>query len=55
VTVQVTPFTRFLGGLNSIQDLTGNTPLNLRVVGLVLKTNTGSPIFLAFSVEELTN
>ena len=55
VTVQITPFTRFLGGLNSIQDLTGNTPLNLRVVGLVLKTNTGSPIFLAFSVEELTN
>jgi hypothetical protein len=55
VTVQVTPFTRFLGGLNSIQDLTGNTALNLRVVGLVLKTNTGSPIFLAFSVEELTN
>jgi len=55
VTVQVTPFTRFLGGLNSIQDLTGNPPLNLRVVGLVLKTNTGSPIFLAFSVEELTN
>jgi hypothetical protein len=55
VTVQVTPFTRFLGGLNSIQDLTGNTPLNLRVVGLILKTNTGSPIFLAFSVEELPN
>jgi len=55
VTVQVTPFTRFLGGLNSIQDLTGNTALNLRVVGLVLKTNTGAPIFLAFSVEELPN
>jgi hypothetical protein len=55
VTVQVTPFTRFLGGLSSINDLTGNTALNLRVVGLILKTNTGSPIFLAFSVEELSN
>ena len=54
VTVQVTPFTRFLGGLNGINDLTGNTALNLRVVGLVLKTNTGSPIILAFSVEELS-
>ena len=55
VTVQVTPFTHFLGGLTSIQDLTGNTALNLRVVGLILKTNTGAPIFLAFSVEELPN
>jgi len=55
VTVQVTPFTRFLGGLSGINDLTGNTALDLRVVGLVLKTNTGSPIFLAFSVEELTD
>lgn len=55
VTVQVTPFTRFLGGLNGISDLTGTTALNLRVVGLVLKTNTGAPIILAFSVEELSN
>jgi len=55
VTVQVTPITRFLGGLNSINDLTGNSALNLRVVGLVLKTNTGAPIFLAFRVEELQN
>ena len=55
VTVQVTPFTRFLGGLSGISDLTGNTALDLRVVGLVLKTNTGSPIILAFSVEELTD
>jgi hypothetical protein len=55
VTVQVTPFTRFLGGLSGINDLTGTTALNLRVVGLILKTNTGAPIFLAFSVEELPN
>jgi hypothetical protein len=55
VTVQVTPFTRYLGGLTGLGDLTGTTPLDLRVVGLVLKTNTGDPIFLAFSVEELTN
>jgi hypothetical protein len=55
VTVQVTPFTHFLGGLTGINDLTGNTALNLRVVGLVLKTNTGAPIFLAFRVEELPN
>jgi Domain of unknown function (DUF4382) len=55
VTVQVTPFTRYLGGLTGLGDLTGTTPLDLRVVGLVLKTNTGDPIFLGFSVEELTN
>ena len=55
VTVQVTPFTHFLGGLNGIDDLTGNTALNLRVVGLILKTNTGDPIFLAFRVEKLAN
>jgi hypothetical protein len=55
VTVQVTPFTHYLGGLTGINDLTGNTALNLRVVGLILKTNTGAPIYLAFSVEELPN
>jgi hypothetical protein len=55
VTVQFTPFTRFLGGLTGINDLTGTTALNLRVVGLILKTNTGDPIFLARSVEKLTN
>ncbi len=55
VTVQVTPVTRYLGGLTGINDLTGNTPLNLRVVGLILKTNTETPIFLAYSVEKLTN
>jgi hypothetical protein len=55
VTVQVTPFTRYLGGLSGINDLTGTTALHLRVVGLILKTNTGAPIFLARSVEKLTN
>lgn len=56
VTVQVTPFTRYLGGLTSLNDLTGTTALNLRVVGLVLKNPTnGQPIFVASSVEELTN
>jgi len=55
VAVQVTPFTHFLGGLNGINDLTGNTALNLRVMGLILKTNTGDPIFLAFRVEKLSN
>jgi hypothetical protein len=48
-------FTWFLGGLTGINDLTGTTALNLRVVGLILKTNTGNPIFLARSVEKLTN
>jgi hypothetical protein len=55
VTVEVTPFTRFLGGLTGIGDLTGNTAFDLRVVGLILKTNTGAPICLARSVEKLTN
>src|SRR5271166_368923 len=55
VTVQVTPFARYLGGLTGLNDLTGNTALNLRVVGLILKTNTGTPIYLAYCVEELTN
>jgi len=55
VTVQVTPFTRYLGGLHGLGDLTGTAALDLRVVGLILKTNTGDPIFLAFSVEELPN
>ena len=42
----------FSGGIN---DLTGTTALHLRVVGLILKTNTGAPIFLARGVEKLTN
>jgi hypothetical protein len=34
---------------------TGTTALPLRVVGLIQKTNTGDPIFLAHSVEKLAN
>lgn len=56
VTVQVTPFTKYLGGLNGLNGLTGTTALNLRVVGLVLKNPVnGRPIFIAHSVEELTD
>jgi hypothetical protein len=36
VTVYVTPFTRFGGGLTSINDLTGNAAIPSRVVGIVL-------------------
>ncbi|HTQ59863.1 MAG TPA: DUF4382 domain-containing protein [Candidatus Solibacter sp.] len=56
VTVYVTPFTRFGGGLTSLQDLTGNPTNPLRVVGLVLKDPiSGQPVFVARSVVELTN
>ncbi len=56
VTVYVTPFTRFLGGLTSLQDLTSNPTNTLRVVGVVLKDPISSqPVFVARSVEELTN
>ncbi len=56
VTVQVTPFTRYLGGLSGLGDLTGTTALDVRVVGLLLKNpSTGDPIFLARSVEKLTD
>lgn len=56
VTVQVTPFTRYRGGLNGIGDLTGNVSLPLRIVGLVLKNpTTGQPIVLAHSVEEMAD
>jgi hypothetical protein len=54
VTVFVTPFTRFGGGLTGIGDLTGNTAIKLRVVGLVLKDPISSqPVFVARGVEEL--
>lgn len=56
VTVYVTPFTRFLGGLHSINDLQGTSTLPLRVVGLVLKDPiSGQPVFVARSVELLSN
>lgn len=56
VTVVVTPFTRFGGGLTQLSDLTGTTPIKLRVVGLVLKDAlSGQPMFLARRVEELSN
>jgi hypothetical protein len=56
VTVYVTPFTRFSGGLNSINDLTGTAAIPLRVVGLVLKDPiSGQPVFVARGVEELQN
>jgi hypothetical protein len=54
VTVYVTPFTRFLGGLHNINDLQGTTALPLRVVGLILKDPiSGQPVFVARSVELL--
>jgi hypothetical protein len=56
VTVYVTPFTRFGGGLTSINDLTGNAAIPLRVVGIVLKDPISSqPVFVARGVEKLTN
>ncbi|MGB9467658.1 MAG: DUF4382 domain-containing protein [Candidatus Acidiferrum sp.] len=56
VTVYVTPFTRFGGGLTSLQDLTNNPTNPLRVIGLVLKDPiSGQPVFVARSVVELTN
>lgn len=56
VTVYVTPFTRFLGGLHNINDLQGTSPLPLRIVGLVLKDPiSGQPVFVARNVELLSN
>jgi hypothetical protein len=56
VTVFVTPFTRFRGGLTGIGDLTGNTAIPLRVVGLVLKDPISSqPVFVARGVEKLSH
>jgi hypothetical protein len=56
VTVYVTPFTRFGGGLTSLEDLTNNPTNPLRVIGLVLKDPiSGQPVFVARSVTELTN
>jgi Domain of unknown function (DUF4382) len=56
VTVYVTPFTKFGGGLTSLQDLTSNPTNPLRVVGVVLKDPiSGQAVFVARSVTELTN
>lgn len=56
VTVYVTPFTKFGGGLTSLQDLTNNPTNPLRVIGVVLKDPiSGQPVFVARSVTELTN
>jgi hypothetical protein len=56
VTVYVTPFTRFGGGLTSLEDLTTNPTNPLRVIGVVLKDPiSGQPVFVARSVTELTN
>lgn len=56
VTVYVTPFTRFGGGLKSLSDLSSNPTNSLRVVGLVLKDPiSGQPVFVARGVEELPN
>jgi uncharacterized protein DUF4382 len=54
VTVFVTPFTRFGGGLTGLSDLAGTTAIQLRVVGLVLKDPISSqPVFVARAVEKL--
>jgi Domain of unknown function (DUF4382) len=54
ITVYTTPLTAYLGGLTGLSDLSGNSAIPLRVVGLVLKdSTTGKPVFVARSVEEL--
>jgi hypothetical protein len=54
VTVYTTPITQYLGGLTGLSDLSGNSAISLRVVGLVLKNpTTQQPVFVARSVEEL--
>jgi len=56
ITVYCTPFTVFKGGLTGLNGLTGNAAINMRVVGLVLKDPiSGQPVFVAHSVEQLTN
>jgi Domain of unknown function (DUF4382)/Domain of unknown function (DUF5666) len=54
ITVYTTPLTNWLGGLTGLSDLSGNSAVSVRLVGLVLKNpNTGNPVFVARSVEEL--
>jgi len=56
VTVFVTPFTQFGGGLTGISSLSGTSAIPLRVVGLVLKDPISSqPVFVARRVEMLPN
>lgn len=56
VTVFVTPFTQFGGGLTGISSLSGTSAIPLRVVGLVLKDPvSGQPVFVARRVEMLPN
>jgi Domain of unknown function (DUF4382) len=55
VTVYVTPFTMWGGGLNGLSDLTSNPTNPLRVIGVVLKDPvSGQPVFVARSVTELS-
>jgi hypothetical protein len=56
ITVYCTSFTVFKGGLTGLGSLTGTAAIDLRVVGLVLKDPiSGQPVFVAHSVEQLTN
>jgi hypothetical protein len=56
VIVYCTPFTKFKGGLTGLSSLTGTTPLNLRVIGLVVKDPiSGQAVFVARSVEQMSN
>jgi len=56
VTVFVTPFTRFGGGLTDLSSLSSNPTNPLRVVGLILKDPiSGQPVFVARGIEELHN
>ena len=56
VTVYCTPFTKFKGGLTGLGSLTATTPLNLRVIGLVVKDPiSGQAVFVARSVEQMSN
>lgn len=56
ITVYTSSFTTFKGGLTGLSGLTGNSPIPLRVVGLILKDPiSGQPLFVARTVEELTD
>lgn len=54
IQVRTSAMTRWGGGLTGLADLNGPNPINLRVVGLVLKAPVGgNPIVIAFAVERL--